>query len=328
MTANELIANLNRAGIRLEAHDDRLRYFPRSKVTPDLLDGMKACKADLLATLTGQRPFRLKVGQGAATSRPVGSGAHVRHNSGNHEWYTPTEFIDAARAVMGSIDLDPASSEIAQKTVRAERFFTAEDDGLKQEWAGNVWMNPPYSQPLIAQFCEKLRESFDSGHVPQAIVLVNNATETGWFRFVASRCSAVCFPDGRVRFLDQNGGRKGRPLQGQAMLYCGKQSSRFCETFSDFGLCWEQYWPKRPLSAIIQDMAKRRTTKLSDQLRQAIDDSGLTRYEIAKQTGIDQSALGKFYHGDRGLSLDAVDRLGGCLGLTITSQRSRPQRKQ
>ena len=54
-------------------------------------------------------------------------------------------------------------------------------------------------------------------------------------------------------------------------------------------------------------MAKKRLKKLTDQLRQAIDDCGLTRYEIAKQTGIDESALAKFYNGHRGLSMEALN---------------------
>jgi DNA transposition AAA+ family ATPase len=43
-------------------------------------------------------------------------------------------------------------------------------------------------------------------------------------------------------------------------------------------------------------MSNKQPKNLTDQLRQAIDDSGLTRYEIAKQTGIDESALAKFYN--------------------------------
>jgi len=64
-------------------------------------------------------------------------------------------------------------------------------------------------------------------------------------------------------------------------------------------------------------MAKRQTHKLSDQMRQAIEDSGLSRYAIAKETGIDQAALSRFIHGQMGLSLDALDRLGEFLQLTI-----------
>ena len=57
------------------------------------------------------------------------------------------------------------------------------------------------------------------------------------------------------------------------------------------------------------DMAKRRPVKLTDQLRQAIDDSGLTRYQIAREAGIDESALAKFYNGHRGLSMKALDAI-------------------
>ena len=68
-------------------------------------------------------------------------------------------------------------------------------------------------------------------------------------------------------------------------------------------------------------MGRKRTTLLTDQLRQAIDDSGLTRYRIAKGTGIDESALAKFYNGRRGLSMDALNALGEFLRLTITLGR-------
>ena len=79
----------------------------------------------------------------------------------------------------------------------------------------------------------------------------------------------------------------------------------------------KHYWTMRLVSAIMTDMAKRRTAKLSDQVRRAIDESGLTRYAIAKATGIDESALAKFFHGERGLSLASLDQLGEYLCLRI-----------
>jgi len=73
-------------------------------------------------------------------------------------------------------------------------------------------------------------------------------------------------------------------------------------------------------------MVKKRTQSMSDQLRQAIDDSGLTRYRIAKETGISESALAQFYNGHRGLSMEALNALGEFLQLKITLGR-RPEKK-
>jgi transcriptional regulator with XRE-family HTH domain len=70
-------------------------------------------------------------------------------------------------------------------------------------------------------------------------------------------------------------------------------------------------------------MAKQQATRVSDQLRRIIDDCGLSHSEIVEQTGIDKGTLSKFMHGERGLSMKALDRLGQCLGLTVNMRRKR-----
>lgn len=70
-------------------------------------------------------------------------------------------------------------------------------------------------------------------------------------------------------------------------------------------------------------MRKNRQKKLSDQIRKAVDKSGVTRYRLAKETGIDQGALSRFHHGKAGLSLNALDRLGAYLGLEIITQKDK-----
>lgn len=77
---------------------------------------------------------------------------HRAQGTGENEWYTPIEYVEAARSVLGGIDLDPATSETAQQKIKAGKFFTLADDGLKQEWQGRVWLNPPFAQPHIADF--------------------------------------------------------------------------------------------------------------------------------------------------------------------------------
>ena len=63
------------------------------------------------------------------------------------------------------------------------------------------------------------------------------------------------------------------------------------------------------------------TKSLSQQLREAIIKSGISRYEISKQTGVSQAALSRFVLGKRGLSVKAMDAIGLFLGLSITKRR-------
>ena len=72
--------------------------------------------------------------------------------TGEQENYTPREIIIDVKKVLGSINLDPASCFLAQETIQAENFFTEKEDGLNQNWYGNVFLNPPYQQPLMNQF--------------------------------------------------------------------------------------------------------------------------------------------------------------------------------
>ena len=154
--------------------------------------------------------------------------------TGENEWYTPPQFIESAKNVMGEIHLDPASSELANKTVDAEYFYTEEMDGLSQDWMGNVWMNPPYAQPHIEQFMTKLADEYFIGNVTQAIALTHNYTDTKWFQYAQKRCTAICFTRGRISFVNPEG-EKAAPTQGQAFFYFGEDVKAFFNEFSQYG---------------------------------------------------------------------------------------------
>jgi phage N-6-adenine-methyltransferase len=171
------------------------------------------------------------------------------HNSGDFEWYTPADYIAAARSVLGAIDLDPASTTTANAVVQAATFYSLEDDGLAHDWHGRVWMNPPYVNALVTQFCEKLAASVQAGTVTAAIVLVNNATDTQWFRTLIDVAPAICFPTGRVRFW-KPAQTTDAPLQGQAVCYVGPAVGRFVEAFRPFGVVLLN---PRPNSAPVHD---------------------------------------------------------------------------
>lgn len=162
------------------------------------------------------------------------TGAHVSNNSGDNEWYTPKEYLDAVKSVMGSIDVDPASSQIANTIVQAATYYTVADDGRNKDWTGNVFMNPPYAHPLIDEFTNKLISEIQSGNTKQAIVLVNNATETKWFQSLANKAAAVCFPQSRLRFWSPEKA-SATPLQGQAFLYFGNDIKAFRSEFGKYG---------------------------------------------------------------------------------------------
>lgn len=155
--------------------------------------------------------------------------------TGDPESYTPAVYIEAARKVMGGIDLDPASNEHAQKLVQAGRWFDEEDDGLAQEWQGRVFLNPPYKQPAVSQFITKLCREFAAGHVTQAILLTNNNTDTRWFHESARLAAAVCFTAGRINFYKADG-QITQPTNGQSFFYFGNAIDRFAATFAEIGL--------------------------------------------------------------------------------------------
>jgi len=97
-------------------------------------------------------------------------------------------------------------------------------------------MNPPYAQPAVDDFSDKLCEEYAAGNVTQACVLVNNATETAWFQRLHELASAICFPRGRVIFWHPE--RESAPLQGQAVIYLGENAAAFQWAFQAFGSGW------------------------------------------------------------------------------------------
>lgn len=106
------------------------------------------------------------------TDRPKLTTA-ARHSSASVEHNSPPEIVEAARVALGGrIDLDPASSAKGNAIVKADRFFTAEENGFTRPWFGTVWLNPP------GGWCD-----------PDGICLVRRKPEKGFFYPDGSRCT-------------------------------------------------------------------------------------------------------------------------------------------
>lgn len=158
------------------------------------------------------------------------------HQSKKNDWYTPAVYIEAVRAVLGGIDIDPASCAFANETVQASRFFSIEDDGLRHDWPGRVFLNPPYGKTggksNAALWSAKLTEQVVRGITTEAILLVNANIGSVWFMPLLRR--PVCFVSRRIHFYDEDG-RSSQPTNGNAFVYFGTNADRFAYHFCQFG---------------------------------------------------------------------------------------------
>lgn len=152
--------------------------------------------------------------------------------SGNNEWYTPTEYIDSVKEVLGNIDLDPASNDKANTWINAKTFYSKDDCGLNKRWKGNVWLNPPYSRDLMPKFIDKL---ITSTRITEYICLTNASTDTEWFHKLMNDADAVCFTKGRISFINNKGNPTKGNSRGQAFFYKGKNVAMFDLEFNKYG---------------------------------------------------------------------------------------------
>lgn len=123
-----------------------------------------------------------------------GIGSHQSAKMGKDEWLTPPEIINK----LGPFDLDPCAP-IIRPWETAKSHFTIVDDGLKQNWEGRVWCNPPYGLEA-AKWLKKLSEH------KNGIALIFARTETNmFFDFGWEKAKAMLFLRGRLHFHHVDG---------------------------------------------------------------------------------------------------------------------------
>ena len=203
--------------------EQREQYFPKRKRRT--LE-QYAQVAEWYATLAPAKAQRVAL----MTYRQVLLLLPGRTGERSSEHYTPSEYIEAARRVLGSIDLDPTSCAEANATVRATKYFTREQDGLLQMWHGKIWLNSPWLG-AAGQFVDKLLEEVQVGHVSAAIVLLNRrSTDTNWFRPLWD--CPLCFPFERLAFVGP--GVHARAVSN-VLAYLGPDLAAFVREFEQLG---------------------------------------------------------------------------------------------
>lgn len=158
----------------------------------------------------------------------------INQTSGDVEYYTPVEIVNAARDVMGGIDLDPASSAAANERVRATTFFTREDDGLAQRWSGRVWMNHPFGKSTNRAWIKKLVDEYAAENIAQACCITFAATSERWFQPLLQY--PQCFLCPRTDYYLPDGTKKRGVTKGSVVTYLGERRHEFRQAFSRFGV--------------------------------------------------------------------------------------------
>jgi ParB family chromosome partitioning protein len=191
-----------------------------------------ASTEDLLSMAAVQKAKKQRIDDGRAVLQSL-----------SNEWYTPVKYIDAARAVLGGIDLDPASCDEANEIVKAETYYTADDDGLAYDWAGTVWLNPPYGR-LADDFVARLEQTYRNGTITAGIALLNaHCTDTQWFRPMWDH--ALCFTDHRIDFAPGSPAKDSvltSSTHGSVFAYLGTDPAAFAREFGQFGAVVRR-WP-------------------------------------------------------------------------------------
>lgn len=139
-----------------------------------------------------------------------------RSSRATDEWYTPREIITS----LGEFDLDPCAPMNPLWTT-AKVMLNREDDGLSKVWNGRVWLNPPYSRPLIGRFVKKMAE-----HGNGVALLFNRCDNALFQDIIFPTATAMKFLRKRIRFYRPDGTQGDSPGCGSVLVAWGEDNAR------------------------------------------------------------------------------------------------------
>jgi len=136
------------------------------------------------------------------------TGLQVHFSSASADWATPDDLFAELDTIF-HFDLDACASP---ENAQCARYFTKDDDALRQRWTGTVWMNPPYGREINAFMSKAYEESLRGSTV---VCLVPSRTDTAWWHKYARR-GQVVFLRGRLKF---GGARHSAPFPSAIVIF-------------------------------------------------------------------------------------------------------------
>ena len=128
------------------------------------------------------------------------------------QWETPQDFFDQLNNEF-HFTLGPCADESNHK---CERYFTKDQDGLKQDWSGEiVFCNPPYGRK-VGEWVQKCFQEVYQGNCKCAVLLLFANTDTRWFHDWIYHKAEVRFVKGRLKF---GGGRVNSPKPSMVVIF-------------------------------------------------------------------------------------------------------------
>ena len=138
----------------------------------------------------------------------------VHYSSKTNEWSTPQDFFNELDKEF-NFTLDPCST---RENAKCTKYFTVEDDGLKQDWSNDVvFMNPPYGREIKYWVQKAYEESLKGATV---VCLIPSRTDTKyWHDYIFGKADDIRFLKGRLKF---GGSKNPAPFPSAVIVYKGK----------------------------------------------------------------------------------------------------------
>ena len=138
----------------------------------------------------------------------------IHFSSASGDWSTPQYFFDKLNEEF-HFTLDPCADDLNHK---CEKYYTVEQDGLKQDWSGErVFCNPPYGRDT-PRWVQKCFDEVYSGKCKIAVMLLHARTDTRWFHDYIYKRAEVRFVKGRLKFGEQT---QPAPFPSMVVIFRG-----------------------------------------------------------------------------------------------------------